>query len=650
MKTLQLVLLLSTFAFLTTAFGQSPVSWKLDVTQTKLRSNQKIEVNLSAQMEKGWYVYAPEQPENHGPVPMRISVPENSDFQIDGKIISPKPLSKFDQNFGIESRFFVDKAIFTVPLKALREADADSIILEVRYQACNDTVCLPPKTIAVSVRGWQNSSERKGIESLTDPPQLRDDSSLELPGNDANSPQSEVAASLVQRESIQQMPLWSFLWLAVTLGAISLLTPCVFPMIPITISYFTKQAERRKSKALKMALIYSLGIISTFTLLGMLIAIFIGAAGVNLFAANPWVNLAIAAIFLLFAFNLFGAYEINVPTSILTTLDKIARSKEGEGSLVFSTLLMGLTFTLTSFTCTSPFVGTILVSASQGDWQMPLVGMLAFSIVFATPFFILALIPQAISSLPKAGGWLNSVKVSMGFLEVAAAMKFISNADVIWRWQIFDRTMVLAFWVAIGLIMTFYLLGKFQLFHDPTPEKIGTVRLSTAIVTLAISLYLLTGLFGANLGELESFLPPEIENRSSSSLFKKKDEQLEWIENDLVKAKERARQEGKRIFIDFTGYTCTNCRWMEKNIFTEPEVKVELEKFVLVKLFTDGQGEIYEKHQRFQEEKFNTVALPFYAVIDSNERVIGTFPGLTRNKTEFVEFLRQSLVPSQSLP
>lgn len=649
MKISQSFFLFLIFAFLSTAFGQNPVSWKLEAPQTKLRSNQKIEVKLSARIEKGWYVYAPEQPENQGPVPMRISVPEDSAFQIEGNITSPKPLSKFDQNFGIESRFFVDEVTFKVPVKALREADASSIVLKVRYQTCNDTVCLPPRTIAVSVGDWQNPNDRKSSESLANSSQSRSDLGSTQSENSSSSSRSESVASSVQRESIQQMPLWSFLWLAVTLGAISLLTPCVFPMIPITISYFTKQAEQRKSKALKMALIYSLGIISTFTLLGMLIAIFIGAAGVNLFAANPWVNLVIAAIFLLFAFNLFGAYEINVPTSVLTTLDKIARSKEGEGSLVVGTLLMGLTFTLTSFTCTSPFVGTILVSASQGNWQMPLIGMLAFSVVFAAPFFILALIPQAISSLPRAGGWLNSVKVSMGFLEVAAAMKFISNADVVWHWGIFDRTMVLAFWVAIGLIMTFYLLGKFQLFHDSKSEKIGVVRLSAAIITLAISLYLLTGLFGARLGELESFLPPDIENRSASAFFKK-DERLEWIENDLAKAKEKARQEGKRIFIDFTGYTCTNCRWMETNMFTKPEVEAELEKFVLVKLFTDGQGEIYEQHQKFQEEKFNTVALPFYAVIDSDERIIGTFPGLTRNTTEFVEFLRQSLMPSQSLP
>ena len=265
-------------------------------------------------------------------------------------------------------------------------------------------------------------------------------------------------------------------------------------MIPITVSYFTNHSGKNRAKAVKLATIYSVGIIATFTILGMLLAIFVGAAGINLFAANPWVNIIITAIFLFFAFNLFGAYEINVPTSVLTKLDNLTRSKEGEGGGIIGALLMGLTFTLTSFTCTSPFVGTILVSAANGDWQLPLVGMLAFSSVFALPFFVLALLPQYVSTLPRAGGWMNSIKVSMGFLEVAAAMKFISNVDLIWNWGIFTRSFVLSIWIALGIILAIYLLGKFQLFHDTKPERIGAIRLLSAVLSLAISFYLLTGL------------------------------------------------------------------------------------------------------------------------------------------------------------
>jgi len=390
-----------------------------------------------------------------------------------------------------------------------------------------------------------------------------------------------------------------------------------------------------------MATVYSLGIIATFTLLGMLLAIFVGAAGINLFAANPWINLLITGIFLFFAFNLFGAYEITIPSGVLTKLDSLTRSSEGEGSGIVGALLMGLTFTLTSFTCTSPFVGTILVSASQGDWQMPLLGMLAFSTVFALPFFVLALVPQWASQLPRAGGWMNSIKVAMGFLEVAAAMKFISNVDLVWKWGIFTRDVVLAVWIAIAIILAIYLLGKFQLSHDSKPERIGALRLTSAIVSLAVAFYLITGLFGAKLGELEAFLPPDLSNSSSSS-FRGGGEKLQWIKDDYEGALAKAKTENKRVFVDFTGYTCTNCRWMEANVFTKPEVEAELRKFILSSLYTDGDGEIYEKQQQMEQDMFGTVALPFYAVLDVNGKTVATFPGLTRNVPEFVDFLKKA--------
>ncbi|HEX9963258.1 MAG TPA: cytochrome c biogenesis protein CcdA, partial [Pyrinomonadaceae bacterium] len=460
-----------------------------------------------------------------------------------------------------------------------------------------------------------------------------------------NGSQTQVSTPDNAPSAAQNQPLntdfGSFIWLAITVGALSLLTPCVFPMIPITVSYFTNHSAGSRAKSVRLALVYSIGIIMTFTALGMLLAIFVGAAGINLFAANPWVNLLITGIFLFFAFNLFGSYEINIPTSILTRLDNMTRSHEGEGSGIVGALLMGLTFTLTSFTCTSPFVGTILVSASQGSWQMPLIGMLAFSTVFALPFFVLALVPQWVSQLPRAGGWMNSIKVSMGFLEIAAAMKFLSNVDLVWHWGIFTRPVVLAIWIAIGIILAIYLLGKFQLSLDSKPERIGAFRLVSAIVSLAISFYLLTGLFGARLGELESFLPPVTENARSFNNSKSTDEPT-WINNDFESALKQAKAENKMVFVDFTGYTCTNCRWMEANMFPKREVETELNKFVLARLYTDGNGEVYERQQQFQEQTFQTVALPFYAVFDADGKPLATFPGLTRNTQEFVDFLRKT--------
>ncbi len=611
------------------AVAQNPVSWSLesDAKGKSLKPGEKFSATLKAAIEGKWYLYAVEQPAG-GPFPTKITVTENLPFEIEGKISSSAPVTKFDPNFGIETKTFSEKAEFTIPLKTTAETSGDALAINVRFQVCDDSVCLPPKTVKVSFGGFEDVKKQTAVSSQQSAVGNEQQQITTNSLNSPNTPNSET-------------PIWSFVWLAVTLGALSLLTPCVFPMIPITVSYFTNHAGRSRAKAVRLASIYSIGIISTFTILGMLLAIFVGAAGINLFAANPWVNIIIAAVFLFFAFNLFGAYEINVPTSVLTKLDNLTRSKEGEGGGIIGALLMGLTFTLTSFTCTSPFVGTILVSAANGEWQMPLVGMLAFSTVFALPFFVLALVPQYVSNLPRAGGWMNSIKVSMGFLEVAAAMKFISNVDLIWNWGIFTRSFVLSIWIALGIILAIYLLGKFQLFHDTKPERIGAIRLLSAILSLAISFYLLTGLFGAKLGELESFLPPDLENTTSKVFGKTKDEP-EWIYNDLEKAKARAKTENKRVFIDFTGYTCTNCRWMEANVFVKKDVEAEMNKFVLAKLFTDGEGEIYERQQQFQEQTFQTVALPYYAVIEPDGKLISTFPGLTRNVNEFIDFLRSS--------
>ncbi len=625
------------FAMPVISLAQNPTKWSLDsVAKGRiLKNDETFKAKLKAEIEKGWHLYAVEQPEG-GPYPTKITIAENAPFLIEGSIESPKTITKFDPNFQIETKYFADQAEFNLPIKVVNETNADALAVNVRFQVCNDTVCLPPKTVRVSFAGFEDA-KKSGQGSVVSGRQI------ENSGQSANANQNQIVSGnqITTDHRPLTTDLFSFLWLAVSLGALSLLTPCVFPMIPITVSYFTNHSAGNRAKAIKLASIYSLGIILTFTILGMLLAIFVGAAGITLFAANPYVNLLITGIFLFFAFNLFGAYEITVPHGILTKLDNLTRSKEGEGSGIVGALLMGLTFTLTSFTCTSPFVGTILVSASQGDWQKPLVGMLAFSTVFALPFFALALAPQYVSSLPRAGGWMNSIKVAMGFLEVAAAMKFISNVDLIWKWGIFTRPIVLAIWIAIGIILAIYLLGKFQLPHDTKPERIGAFRLMSAIVSLAISFYLITGLFGAKLGELEAFLPPDLEN-SSARMFGGNAEQLRWIENDYQAALAKARTENKLVFVDFTGYTCTNCRWMEANVFPKREVEAELSKFVLARLYTDDGSELNNRQQAFEQNTFGTVALPFYAITDADGKPVATFPGLTRNVQEFVDFLKKA--------
>ena len=427
-------------------FAQNPAKWTLtsDAKGKTLKSGDAFKANLVAEIELGWHLYALEQPPG-GPIATTIKITEGKPFELAGKIESPKPIEKVDPLFTgadgnpLQTKSFTSTAGFTIPLKATTDTSSDALSLDVRFQLCDATRCLPPKTIRASFAGVEDAKR---------------------PQTDATPGTAEKRPPLVN--SPPPTDLWSFIWLAITFGAISLLTPCVFPMIPITVSYFMKHSAGDRSRTIKLATVYSAGIIATFSLLGMLLAVVFGAAGINLFAANPWVNLAIGAIFLFFAFNLFGFYEISIPASLLTKLDRITRTEEGKGSAYIGALLMGLTFTLTSFTCTSPFIGTLLVSTAQGDWKMPLLGMLAFSTVFATPFFILATVPRLLSALPRSGGWLNSVKVVMGFLEVAAAMKFLSNVDLVWGagmnasgvlnyGKIFTRELVLIIWVVIGL-------------------------------------------------------------------------------------------------------------------------------------------------------------------------------------------------------
>jgi thiol:disulfide interchange protein len=617
-----LLLLLSALAF-----GQRPeevVKWSGHIA----KSAGHTEAVLTGKISPGWHVYSITQPPG-GPNAASVSVPAGQAFHIQGPITGTQPRSAFDPNFQMKTEFYESSVTLKVPLATESEANAQNIRINVRFQTCNDRLCLPPKTVRLD---------------------------LPVTGGEVNAtvPTSRISAPLKDTKGTPaastRQSLGAFIWLALGMGALSLLTPCVFPMIPITVSYFTSHSANDRGAALRRAVVYSLGIILSFTALGMVLALVFGAGGVNQLAANPWVNLLITAIFLGFALSLFGAYFIQVPAGLIGKLDSLAH-RPGTSDFI-GTLLMGLTFTLTSFTCTSPFVGTLLVTAAGGSWQWPLIGMLAFSTVFALPFFVLALAPQLMAQLPRSGGWLNSVKVVMGFLEIAAAMKFLSNADLIWHWGIFSREVVLAIWVAIGILSVLYLLGKFQMPHDSPVASVTALRVLAAIFFLSISIWLGTGLFGRPLGEIESFLPPPSDigtNGATAVSSSREPAEMSWILNDYPAALAQAKLQNKPIFIDFTGYTCTNCRWMEANMFSRPEVRKELNNFVRVRLYTDGSGAIYEQQQEMERQRFDTVALPFYTVLSSSGAVVSTFPGLTRNPDEFLKFLRSRATVSASL-
>lgn len=675
-------LLVFTFLLNFEAQAQSPVSFSLSVKPARAKAGDKLSARVQAAIGGGWHIYSLTQPDG-GPVPTSITIGDGA-FKAAGSARSETaPHREMDENFGVATETYTGGAVFTLPvITGAAQTGAETLTVSIRYQACNDSICLPPKTVKVSapveIIADSPPNGNRNIAPATSPSQTplpkvstatnADPDSIQsntaksvdesatvnsnkattattdasIPAGDGNGQIDSPAASQTKLSDDfeKDQSIWSFLWLAMSVGALSLLTPCVFPMIPITVSYFTNHASGSRASAIRNALIYALGIILTFTALGVALAVLFGAAGINQFASSPWVNIVITAIFVAFALSLFGAFNLQIPSPLMSRLDAYARGKES--SQVVGLLLMGFVFSLTSFTCTAPFVGTLLVLAAQGEWLYPLLGMLAFSTVFALPFFVLALAPQLISQLPKSGGWLNSVKIVMGLLEIAAAMKFLSNVDLIWHWGIFTREVVVASWIAVALLIGLYLLGKFQLSHDSPVQRIGAPRLLFALVSFAVGFYLFTGLFGKPLGEIESFLPPVTEttvSANSAGTVNSNGGNV-WITNDYDAALKKARAENKQIFVDYTGYTCTNCRWMEANMFPKPEVRQELEKYVLLRLYTDGEGELYEGFQKMQQDKFGTVALPLYAIMDANGNPQKTFPGLTRNAAQFASFLK----------
>ncbi|HXG72513.1 MAG TPA: cytochrome c biogenesis protein CcdA, partial [Gemmatimonadaceae bacterium] len=404
-----------------------------------------------------------------------------------------------------------------------------------------------------------------------------------------------------------------FLWLAVSAGFLSLLTPCVFPMIPITVAYFAGDGTRSRSTGIRKAIFFTAGIVATFTALGLTIASLFGASGLARFSADTTVNLVLAALFVVFALNLFGWIELRVPTHWITRADAVARRAAPDSPV--GGFLMGAVFSLTSFTCTAPFVGSLLVLASRGEWQTPLAGMVLFSLAFAAPFVALALVPDAVSRLPRSGRWLHTVRVMIGLLEIAAAIKFVSNADLVNGWGLLSRSSMLLIWSSLALVGGIYLSRRAYI---DSPVRFWR-QPGLAAVCFALAAWLISGMGGRRLAGVEAFLPPR-----TAALAAAGSGHGQWILNDYDGALATARQIGRLVFVDFTGYTCTNCRWMEANIFERADVSAELDSFVLSRLYTDGEGEKYERQQEFQEKTFGTVALPLYAVVDGSGKIRAT--------------------------
>ena len=597
---------------------KTPVTISTEVENSS-RPGEVAHVLIKASMDDEWHIYALENA-GEGPVASRIKI-SGDILDEQGLIEHREPIEKFDEGFGVKTRFFKGTTDFRVPIRIKEDAPIGETTLSVYmlYQVCNESLCYPPAEVNINASIIiEDGPVRKEFSEFV--PKRTVSSSSEINLDDA------IAAGF-----------WSFVLLSISMGFLALLTPCVFPMIPITVSFFTHQGELEDQKPLNQAIVYTLGIVATFSILGMILAVTLGATGANQLAANPWVNLFIGSLFVYFALSLFGAYEIQLPQS----LRQLSLDQEKRGGYI-GTLFMAVTFTLTSFTCTVQFVGLLLVAASQGQWFWPLLGMIVFSTAFAAPFFFLALFPQYLAKMPKSGGWLNSVKVVMGFLELAAAFKFFSNTDLVWGWGFFTFNSVLAIWTMIMFFTGLYLLGKIQLPHDSKLESLGVARMMLSLFFLTFSLYMGTGLFGRPIhGMIYSYLPPKLEKEFSAVDKDNNTEKLIWYSN-LEQAFTEAKLVEKPIFLDFTGYTCTNCRWMETNIFTLKDVEDRFNELILVHLYTDG-GEKHKEYQQYEIERFGTAALPYYVILSPQDEVLATFPGLTRDVDEFLDFLDKGL-------
>ena len=591
-----------TLSFLNILWAQFSDPAQFTVKIDDVNQGEVAIIDVNAELDFTWRIYAVyDVPE--GPSSTKFII-ESDIVNKSGRIIEPEPIEKFDEGFGNITKYHEGTPKFSIPLELKDDLPNGiyNVDVIIDYQVCNNSLCYPPNQIT-----------KTATFSIKSGP-IRSDFVFENFDFDKES----ILA-------IADNNISSFLILAMSMGFLALLTPCVFPMIPITISFFMHRSENTNSSPVKSATVYMLGIVLTFTFLGMMLAILLGASGANQLAANPIVNMFIAFLFIYFAMSLFGFYEIEIPES----LRRLSLQKENSEGYV-GILFMALTFTLTSFTCTVQFMGLILVAASQGEWFWPIIGMLIFSLAFASPFFFLALFPHYLTKLPQSGGWLNSVKVVMGFLELAAAFKFISNTDLVWNWNIFTYEVVLYLWALIMLLTGLYIFGLIK-FKNDSPVTFSIQRSLFALSFILFGTYLAAGNHGYDInGNIKSYLPP-----------KKYQSNLVW-NNNLDDAFIIAKEQNKNIFIDFTGVTCTNCRWMETNIFSINSVEELMSEYVLVSLYTDA-GEGYLEKREYQINRFETAALPYYVILDNNDKVLSEFPGLTRNVEEFEDFLKTGL-------
>jgi thiol:disulfide interchange protein len=604
--------------------AEDPVQWTLTLEPKSAPPGSHVLARFAAKIEPGWHLYSLTTPKG-GPIPTTSSLAD-SPVMSGFKLYEPKPVRKLDPNFQIDTETFADEVVLLYDVELKKDAAAGSVDItaQVRYQCCNDKSCLPPKRKSATATLTVDPAAKARAISI--PPGYTDvQLALAAAPSTATIPTAAPAS--------QSSGFGLFLLTAFGAGLAAIFTPCVFPMIPFTVSYFINRQTGNRRDGVLQAVVFCLGIVVLFTGLGVLMKTIAGPFGVVQLGNSPWVNGFIALVFVIFGLSLLGAYELTLPSGVLTKLNET--SQRGG---YFGTLLMGLTFTLTAFACIGPIVGPLLVASVQTGGAEPVLGMASFATGLAAPFFLLALFPSYLQKLPKSGGWLMRVKVVLGFVVLAISIKYLSSADQVLQTNLISREMFLACWIVLFALPGLYLLGFLRLEGIQPDDHLGIGRMLVAALFLIFSISLLPGLFGSPLGNIEAFIP--VQGKSVAFGGGSESAGPVWLKNQYREALAKAKAENKMVFINFTGYACTNCHWMKANMFPRPEIAALLKDFVLVDLYTDGTDSVSEQNQQLEEKRFGTVAIPFYAILDPDEKVIATFPSLTRNAQEFAGFLK----------
>lgn len=653
------------------------VTWSRSVEDKS--PTEKVLV-FTATVKDPWHLYGTELPKG-GPTPTHLLVDKIEGAELVGGLTSTqKPIEKYDPNFEMTLRFFSGKVTFRQKIR-ITDPKKFAFVGAIRYMACNDEQCLPPAN-------WEFTVQPKELGKLGDAaatklteetPATTEATATSLGEPSADSVASVDTLSVAPQDTaaLVSSDLWApvipelkaygdkalnqaegSLWMLLVGGflggLVALVTPCVWPMIPMTVSFFLKRSSDRK-KGIRDALLYGIGIIVIYVSLGLIVSAVFGSDALNNLATNAIFNVAFFILLVIFAISFFGAFELVLPSSWTAKMDAKADSASGFISIFF----MAFTLALVSFSCTGPIIGTLLVQAATSSSGMlaPAVGMLGFALALALPFTLFAIFPNLLQSMPKSGGWMNSVKVVLAFIELALALKFLSIADLAYGWRILDREVFLSLWIVIAILLGLYLLGKIRFPHDAPQEKTPIPALFLAIISFSFAVYMMPGLVGAPLRAISAFAPPL---RTQDLNLYNGEVHAKFDDYDAGMA--YARQVGKPVMIDFSGYGCVNCRKMEASVWIDPNVKHMLEEdYVLITLMVDEKAPLKEpieimengekvklrtvgdKWSYFQRMKFGANAQPFYVLLDHQGKPLAPSYAFNEDVSAYLNFLKSGL-------